>query len=364
VFFWQLQYVNPTKLPGGMPVTMSNRRKWIFRIVAVTGALLASVLVCELSTRALGFRPLEAAPLDIQIMPGSRYQTWDKELGFRPIPGHYTIVFDHRWTWELTNLPDTTRITRPLESYDHAEPKPGVWVFGCSFVQGWGLNDNETFPWKLQMLLPDYDVVNFGVGGYGTLQSLLELRRAFAERPLPRIVMLAYADFHDARNTRLNSWREATYSYDRFGSNAQPFARLDGPDHLQLFYDDGSFRFLALRHRSAFCNLVASRLGSRQDATIDSRRVSELLLTQFAEECHKHGVNFLLAGIWPSELTHTMLERMSRRGLATVDISADPRDPANGIPYDGHPSAVATRHFAETVLAELNRLGYLALPSH
>ncbi len=340
------------------------RRPVLFRVVAVTGTLTVALLVSEAALRSSGYRPLEAAALDIQIEPGGRYQGWDKELGFRPIPGHYAITFDHRWTWELTNLPDTTRITRLSESYDHPQPKPGVWVFGCSFVQGWGLNDSETFPWKLQERLPNHDVVNFGVGGYGTLQSLLELRRAFAERPIPRIVILAYSDFHDARNTRLNLWREATYSYDRFGSSAQPYARLDGPDRLRLFYDDGSYRFLELRQRSALFNLAASRMGSREDATIDSQRVTELLLIQLAEECRQRGVNFLLAGIWPSEQTRAMLARMAQRGVATVDISVDPRDPANGIPYDGHPSAIATREYAEKVLAELNHLGYLDQPSH
>jgi hypothetical protein len=35
-------------------------------------------------------------------------------------------------------------------------------VGGCSFTQGWGLDDTETYPWLLRPRLPDVGVRNFG----------------------------------------------------------------------------------------------------------------------------------------------------------------------------------------------------------
>jgi len=36
----------------------------------------------------------------------------------------------------------------------------------------------KTFPWLLQERFPQYEVVNFGLNGYSTVQSLIQLREA------------------------------------------------------------------------------------------------------------------------------------------------------------------------------------------
>ena len=129
-------------------------------MVGLAGALVSAEVLLRVVRGAPG--PPE---LDIVIEPGGKYQAPDPVLGFRPLPGSYIGLFDHRDVWHFTNLPDTTRITRPVEAYTDTSRGPGIWVFGCSFVQGCGLSDTDTFPWKIQERFPAYDVVNFGVGG-------------------------------------------------------------------------------------------------------------------------------------------------------------------------------------------------------
>ena len=316
-----------------------------FAVAAILIGLAVAVLAGEALARAVWGAP-EPPTLDIIVEPGGKTQVPDPLLGFRPIPGSYTVLFDHRYRWRITNLPDTTRITRPLEAYSVQPRSSGIWVFGCSFVQGWGLDDAETLPWKLQERFPDHDVVNFGVGGYGTLQSLRQFRQALRERPPPRAVILAYADFHDERNTRTARWRDANVSYARFGSTAQPYARLDGSNRLRIEYSDGAVPSLWLRSRSTLFKQAATGFGRIADLRLRSHRVSELLIEQFAQESRNHGAQFVLAGIWPSDLTRATIRQFSAWGIPSVDISADPGDTANWIPYDGHPSAVANDHHA------------------
>ena len=38
-------------------------------------------------------------------------------------------------------------------------------------TQGWAIDDNETYPWKLQKRYPSLNVLNYGTGGYGSYQS-------------------------------------------------------------------------------------------------------------------------------------------------------------------------------------------------
>lgn len=41
-------------------------------------------------------------------------------------------------------------------------------LLGCSYTQGLGRTDQETFGWRLQSMFPDVLLTNFGTGGYGT----------------------------------------------------------------------------------------------------------------------------------------------------------------------------------------------------
>jgi hypothetical protein len=320
-------------------------------VIGLAGAVLSAEAVLRVC------RGLPGQRLDIVVEPGGKYQTPDPVLGFRPIPGRYSALFDHRYPWHFTNLPDTTRITRPLDTYVGRARGPGIWVFGCSFVQGWGLDDEGTLPWKLQERFPDHDVVNFGVGGYGTLQSLLQFQRVLRERPKPLVAILVYADFHDERNVRSMAWRDANISYERFGSTAQPFARLDGDGRLRVEHGDSAVPLIWFRSRSALFDLAVVGYGIARDAFLRSHEVSELLIQQFAEESRRHDVHFVLAGISPSDLTRAMVRRFAAKGVRAVDISVDLDDPANRIPYDGHPSAFANEQHADSIAAILRRVG-------
>ncbi len=53
--------------------------------------------------------------------------------------------------------------------------KPRVVVIGDSFAFGWGVRDDETYAAHLAQRFPEAEVVNLGVGGYGTDQMLLML---------------------------------------------------------------------------------------------------------------------------------------------------------------------------------------------
>jgi hypothetical protein len=100
----------------------------------------------------------------------------------------------------VTHGPDTLRITHPPNGPTSAA-RPQIWIFGCSFTHGWSLSDEQTYPWQVQRRIPEYEVVNFGVSGYGTVQSLIQFREALEQRSRSDVAIIAYASFHDERNT-------------------------------------------------------------------------------------------------------------------------------------------------------------------
>ena len=340
--------------PVAREVPRGRRRAFV-----AVAAVLACAIPLAATEIALRIFPIVPKPrqLDILIEPGGKYQAPDPELGFTPLPGRYEALFDHKYPWSFTNLPDTTRITKPLDRYGVEPPKPGIWIFGCSFTQGWRLNDEDTMSWKLQQRLPDHDVVNFGVGGYGTLQSLLQYRRALKDRSKPQIAILVYADFHDERNVRTGVWRDANFSYERFGTTAQPYARLNWSGDLSYRWGSTAVPLMELRARSVAFNAAVIGYGRVRDAFLDPHTVSELLIQQFVEESRSLGVQFVLTGIWPSAATRETLTRFAGQGVPSIDISVDQSDRRNRIPNDGHPSAIANGLSADKLAAALRTLG-------
>lgn len=326
-------------------------RNVLVLLALTAGASVASLALAEVVARLAGRQPFRPEVVRLRVEPGGRYQSADPRLGYRHLPGRFRITFPTGDAWTATHGPDTLRVSRPADRAPSSDR--GLWIFGCSFVHGWGLDDRDTLPWKVQARLPDFDVRNFGVGGYGTLQSLLQFEEAAAGGSTPDVAVLAYAGFHDERNTRLRRWRRATFAYDRFGTTAQPYARFDRDGALRFGFDDGRYRDLRLLRRSALLTLLDDAYSVAEDRVQRSHAVSRRLVLDFEAAVRQRGDRFVLAGISREPGTAAMLAWAGSRGIPSVDLSVDLRAPGNGIPWDGHPSAVATDHFADTLVAFL-----------
>lgn len=105
-------------------------------------------------------------------------------------------------------------------TYSKKENKPRLLILGDSFTFGDGVNNNETYPYYLQQKLPDAEVINFGVHGYGHDQMLIYLKEE-GVKYRPDIVILGYMSTDSERNM-LN-----------FRDYAKPKFRLKG-DRLML----------------------------------------------------------------------------------------------------------------------------------
>ena len=138
----------------------------------------------------------------------SRWKFFSKHptLGYSHIAGKFTVTLGDGYSFKVTHLPNTLRITHPLNTYGQEDlQKEEIWIFGCSFTHGWSLNDQETYPWFIQQRFPEYEVINFGVSGYGTIHSLIQLNEALEKGRRPKIAVLTYGSLHDERNVFLRN---------------------------------------------------------------------------------------------------------------------------------------------------------------
>jgi lysophospholipase L1-like esterase len=318
----------------------------------------------ELVVRAKGVRPWNAnAPTvpTIEVEPGGKFFRSHPHLGYTHIPGTFSVTLrltnpsavapgdpDHL-RFAVTHLPNTLRITRPVDRPAMDSAKPDIWIFGCSFTHGWSVNDNETYPWLLQERMPEYNVVNYGVSGYGTIHSLLQFREALKTRT-PRVAVLAYANFHDERNTFERSRRKIMVAYNKLGPVVQPYARLDRAGRLEYFLSTVVYPEFPLMRHLALSHFIEMKYDEREPRWLRSHQVSEALITEMAREAKAKGVTFVVANINGT----TELNLPAADSIPVVDIALDPTIPENtNLPFDAHPSATAHAKYAARLEAFL-----------
>lgn len=186
----------------------AEQRRYLiaYALMLLLGILMAA-LVLEASLRFTGMRKAFSTSLRRELSWRARHAGTSGS----PRP-EASYAFSPTLGWELRPNVRTERVTsnsqglRGSREYT-AEPTDGtrrVLCVGDSFTFGAGLRDDETMPARLEVALNGdgtgrWEVLNFGVEGYGTDQLWLY----FAEKGLrykPEIVVLSFFELNLERN--------------------------------------------------------------------------------------------------------------------------------------------------------------------
>ena len=314
--------------------------------------ILLSVTTGEVALRVVGYKPWQIENVDVAVEPKGNFFTKDSELGYKHLPGKFKVTLNGNYSFNTTHLNNSLRITHPLNTYNQSSTKPEIWILGCSFTYGWSLNDRETYPWLLQSKLPQYEIVNFGVNGYGTLHSFIQFKEALKQGNKPKIAVIAYAGFHDRRNTLLRARKKQMVTWNKLGILLQPDARLDGKNNFTYSMTKLEYDEWPLMRVSALVNFLEVNYNQFEEGLYRSHDVSKAIIEEFNRLAEANGVKLVVAGI--NAGSAKMLKELSQEGIATVDISVDLKIPANNnLPHDLHPSAIANRQYAEKLEAFL-----------
>ncbi len=321
--------------------------------------LLVSALIAlggtEIALRSLGYQPWQVKEVNITVEPDGKFFAKHPTLGYTHLPGEFKVTLPDDYAFKVTHRADTLRITHPLETYAVESSKNEIWIFGCSFTHGWTLNDDETYPWLLQQQLPEVEVVNFGVSGYGTLQSMLQFQEALEKRPKPRLVVIAYASFHDQRNTLLRLRSKQLVPWNKLGPIVQPYATLDSNGDLKYAMAEMTYREFPLMRVSALMNFIETTYDYKvEDTFYNSHAVTQAIIKAFHRLAQKHGLEVVVVGLLSDRLTTDTLAFSKHAGIPTADISVDLSIRANrNWPYDPHPSPAANQQYAQKLIAFL-----------
>ncbi len=117
---------NPFAQPQTPQIT--KRKRLLFGLVYALILATLSLAAGELLVRTRGIKPWEQRELPI-VSPGGRCFTKHPTLGYSHIPGAFTVTLRDGYSFKVTHLPNTLRITHPLATYEGARSKPEVWIF-------------------------------------------------------------------------------------------------------------------------------------------------------------------------------------------------------------------------------------------
>src|SRR5437879_1593276 len=165
-----------------MPPADASPRTFGLKIAAFT--LLPSVVFLAISDLAVRYwyhQPLWRLAFNVLSNHSSDPEStvfrkplarFDPVVGYSCIPGVHVVSLTKGWAridFRVTIGDDGYRVTSRASD---SQKKPDLWILGCSYTWGLGVNDEETFPWIVQSSMRELRVRNLGGNGYGNLQAL------------------------------------------------------------------------------------------------------------------------------------------------------------------------------------------------
>lgn len=319
-----------------------KRLKNIIIITVIT------LLLGEGAVRVLGYQPFTPWHNRYNTEDGTPYFNEHPTYGYIAKPGQHTINQNHKNYFTITNNSRGYRITSLSKEYDN---KPEIWVFGCSFTNGWMLNDDETFCWLAQKELPDYKIKNYGLPSYSNLQSLLQLEDLLKTKAAPKLIILNFAWFHNIRNTYVRYWEKSIAPIGFIGNLQVPYARLNDTSY-DIKYKPLKYHSWPLVEYSAFVHFLETNYNHFEDHNmVKSYMVTSKILQDFNRICRDKNILVVIANIDGSEETKGFMEHLQKKGITTADISVDLTIPENTfLPDDPHPTTKANREIAEKLI--------------
>ena len=311
------------------------------RVVFQLSVFISLLVVSELLLRVFVEFPENLEGEKRTVSTPSPFFVADSILGYRMQPGEYQIVENDTVVWNATHTQDGYRTT----GSDLSEPSDEIWIFGCSFTYGVAVADSLTFPFLIQKQFPHLKVRNFGVAGYGTHHALLQLERELDKRRKPATVILAYADFHDMRNTASPLQMKAFKNVSLIKGFTYPRTRLISDsvciDHVPLAYSG-----FPLSDRLRLAWLVEASITSYRSRAQESNEVTKALIQRINAVCLGHKIDLVLACIHGGANREQLFEQLGTTGIDVVDISTDLSRSGYYVPGDGHPGQLAHEQYA------------------
>jgi hypothetical protein len=265
----------------------------LFALGAVLLALLVAAVLGEAFLRAIGYSPAVVNPIQA-------FHDFDPTFGWRGkqlYAGRFRRPeFDVRIEHDRNGFRRQVNLDNKL-----SRAAQRIFVFGDSYVWGWGVNQGEVFTDRMNLLLKDSAVLNFGINGVGTVvEFVLFDREVKASVQAGDVVLLMFCkndfvDNVDARELHGEVSDGQTKIINPAPHTTSPTSEFF-KQHSYLCNFLG-FRWDLFKLTRARQRQEDERLGAGIGATDPRRVVTRDMLLRFKNDCAVRKARFLVAYI-------------------------------------------------------------------
>jgi len=319
------------------------------------------LVVGEIAVRLMGFSAWSPDRYSFKVEPGDSFFQPDPVLGYRGRPGPFKLTLSDQLTVQVTHDDEGYRISEPPR--DSILVRPEIWFFGCSFTHGYGVNDDEAYPWLIQKALPQYTIRNFATDGYGTYHAYLQLEQLLKQGKTPAGVVLAYGGFHDQRNVNDRHWKKALSGRDIAEGIQFPYYRWTSEGKTEAGIESPAYSGWPLMRYSALVHYLESAFNRSESETMKPFEITKELIHKIHAMVEVKGAKFLVANIYQNQESTNMLNSLDEK-IERMDISVDLEDESLRIlPNDGHPNAKGHQSMADKLMEWFNLSFSSSLPA-
>jgi hypothetical protein len=331
---------------------MTNRSRFKKRLYYIFFLLILFFPMAEIAARIAGYKPYKVVPFTIHTEP-KNCLIGDSVLGLALNPGSFVVTMNQELVYKTTHLPNGRRSL----GRRHPERDKKLFLFGCSFTYGMGVNDTCSFASILQEKQDTYTIDNFAVPGYGSVQSLIQLRKEMKKGNLPDRVILCFSYLHFERNALTPSYRKSLLmGYARSGrttpktlKNARfPYYEKG---HLKSVSWDNIYNNWPLRESSAAVNFFNSIQDKKVKESIDVQKTTERVILDIHELCLENSIPFTLCFLDENNEIKRLENFCDSVGVSTSRIGWDYKNKElTNMPVDSHPNEKGHRFIATKIL--------------
>ena len=251
---------------------------------------------------------------------------------------HFTQTFEDRGT-RLTGLNQAS------------DGKPHIIFLGDSYVEGFGLSDQETFTWKIAAQFPQFIIENYGTGGYGAVHSYLQLKSiAQSEKNIKQVFYLFNA-FDESRSSGSPNTMLLLPWEDSPRQVLIPVASTDDRSGFTIEYKELAPIWSISRwsRTISLLNAVEREVPYRLKR-VDNRDINLKLISGMAQISDENHFKFrVLLGDGPTEIVDGYQASLSSLKIESLALNISSKLGTEYRLSDGHPNAKLNQEMAEVI---------------
>jgi hypothetical protein len=336
-------------------VGAGNKRYLFANIGLILVLVMSFELICFLM---LGLPNKENKDFTIPEMPPEHISSFLGTVPYSDSVYHEVKVVGSDTVFDVnyTITPEHMRLT---PSHDSTKTKHALF-FGCSIAYGYGLNDNNTFPYYFQEG-SEYNSYNLAFTGYGTNQMLARFEyEDISEHVVEEDGIAVYVFFWDHIERAIGSMDR----YVKWVSNAPYYEYQDDKLVRNRSFKEGRSFVSGLYERLYQSSIVqyfevGFPLGLNET---HFDLVSEMILESKKKYKEQFGSDKFYVAVYPSftevdqEKYEKFLSSLTDKKIDYIDLTTDfEYKPEHTLGGDPHPNANTNKVLSERLLKEIEK---------